>query len=161
MAIEKVRFGERLRMEEKIAEEAKRCMIPALLLQPLLENAVSHGIASMENGGLIRLEAAVRDGRLAILVENDRDEEAPSRKRNGVGLRNVRSRLEARHGTEATFRAEADEDKFRVTMSLPVEFVPPESEAAESARAKSTGAQNAAAETGTAKSGTVKYGEAK
>jgi len=161
MAIEKVRFGERLRMEEKIAEEAKRCLIPALLLQPLLENAVSHGIASMENGGLIRLEAAVHDGRLAILVENDRDEEAPSRKRNGVGLRNVRSRLEARHGTEATFRAEADEDKFRVTMSLPVEFAPAESEPAESARAKSANAQNAAAETGTAKSGTVKYGEAK
>lgn len=159
MAIEKVRFGERLRMEETIAEEAKRCMIPALLLQPLLENAVSHGIASMENGGLIRLEAAVRDGRLAILVENDRDEEAPSRKRSGVGLRNVRSRLEARHGTEATFRAEADEDKFRVTMSLPVEFAPVEPEPAESAR--STNAQNAAAETGTAKSGSVKYGEAK
>jgi LytS/YehU family sensor histidine kinase len=161
MAIEKVRFGERLRMEEKIAEEAKHCMIPALLLQPLLENAVSHGIASMENGGLIRLEASVREGRLAILVENDRDEEAPSRKRNGVGLRNVRSRLEARHGAEATFRAEADEDKFRVTMSLPAEFAPAESAPPEAGPAQLARAGNTAAETGTAKSGSVKYGEAK
>ena len=113
LAIEKVRFGARLTMEENVDDQARRCIIPALLLQPLVENAVSHGIASMENGGVIRLEAAVRDGRLAILVENDRDEEAPSRKRNGVGLRNVRSRIEARYAGEATFRAEADEDKFR------------------------------------------------
>jgi hypothetical protein len=122
LAIEKIRFGERLRMEENIQEEAKRCLIPALLLQPLLENAVSHGIASMAEGGWIRLLAHVQDGRLGIVVENDRDEEAPSRKRNGVGLKNVRGRLEARYGKEATFRAEAEEDKFRVSMSLPVEF---------------------------------------
>src|SRR5439155_1592795 len=80
------------------------------------------GIASMADGGLIRLEARVHDGRLGIVVENDRDEEAPSRRRNGVGLKNVRSRLEARYGKEATFRAEADEDKFRVSMSLPAEY---------------------------------------
>jgi hypothetical protein len=125
LAIEKVRFGDRLRMEEKIEDDAKRCIIPALLLQPLLENAVTHGIASMADGGLIRLEARVLDGRLGIIVENDRDEEAPSRRRNGVGLKNVRSRLEARYGKEATFRADAEEDKFRVSMSLPAEYGEP------------------------------------
>ena len=122
LAIEKVRFGERLRMEEQVQEEAKHCVIPALLLQPLVENAVSHGIASMADGGLIRLDARVQDGRLAIVVENDRDEEAPSRKRHGMGLKNVRSRLEARYGKEATLRADAEEDKFRVTLSLPAEY---------------------------------------
>jgi two-component system, LytTR family, sensor histidine kinase AlgZ len=122
LAIEKVRFGARLRMEESIAEDAKRCMMPALLLQPLLENAISHGIASMADGGLIRLEARVQDGRMVIAVENDRDEEAPSRKRSGVGLRNVRSRLEARYGNEATFRIEPGEDRFRVSMSFPAEY---------------------------------------
>ena len=137
LAIEKVRFGERLRMEGKIEDDAKRCTIPALLLQPLLENAVSHGIASMADGGMIRLEATVREGRLAILVENDRDEEAPSRKRSGVGLKNVRSRLEARYGKEATFRAEADEEKFRVTMSLPAEYALAEIVPAELAAPKS------------------------
>ncbi len=122
LAIEKVRFGQRLRMEEKIAEEARSCLIPALLLQPLLENAVSHGIASMADGGMIRLEAQLQDARLLIVVENDRDEEAPSRRRNGVGLKNVRSRLEARYGKDATFRADAEEDKFRVSMSFPAEY---------------------------------------
>ncbi|HMH81060.1 MAG TPA: histidine kinase, partial [Candidatus Acidoferrum sp.] len=156
MAIEKVRFGARLRMEEKIDDRAKRCIIPALLLQPLLENAVSHGIASMEDGGMIRLEASVRDGRLAISVENDRDEEAPVRKRNGVGLKNVRNRLEARYGKEATFRADADEDKFRVSMSLPAEFASEESMATESASASAAHAETAKAEIAAAKSGEPK-----
>lgn len=122
MAIEKVRFGERLNMEEKIQEEAKRCQIPALLLQPLLENAVSHGIASMADGGRIRLYAQVEDGRLGITVDNDRDDEAPPRRKNGVGLKNVRSRLEARYGKDATLRVEPSEDRFRVSMTLPAEY---------------------------------------
>jgi two-component system, LytTR family, sensor histidine kinase AlgZ len=122
MAIEKVRFGERLHMQENIQEEAKRCQIPALLLQPLLENAVSHGIASMADGGQIRLQAQVRDGRLGIVVENDRDNEAPPRRKSGVGLKNVRSRLEARYGKDATFRIEPSEERFRVSMTLPAEY---------------------------------------
>ena len=122
MAIEKVRFGERLHMEESIQEEAKRCQIPALLLQPLLENAVSHGIASMADGGWIRLQAEVQDGRLGIMVENDRDDEAPPRRKNGVGLKNVRTRLEARYGKDATFRVEPSEDRYRVSMTLPAEY---------------------------------------
>jgi len=122
MAIEKVRFGERLNMEEKVQEEAKRCQIPALLLQPLLENAVSHGIASMADGGWIRLYAQVEDGRLGITVDNDRDDEAPPRRKSGVGLKNVRSRLEARYGKDATLRIEPSEDQFRVSMTLPAEY---------------------------------------
>jgi len=122
MAIEKVRFGERLHMEQNIQEETKRCQIPALLLQPLLENAVSHGIASMADGGRIRLHAEIQEGRLGIVVENDRDDEAPPRRKNGVGLKNVRSRLEARYGQDATFRIEPSEDRFRVSMTLPAEY---------------------------------------
>jgi two-component system sensor histidine kinase AlgZ len=126
LAIEKVRFGERLRLQENISEQSKRCWIPPLLLQPLLENAVSHGIASMAEGGLIRMDTQVQDGRLAIVVENDRDDEAPKRKRGGVGLKNVRSRLEARYGKHASLHTDASEDKFRVSLSLPTEYAPVE-----------------------------------
>src|SRR5271169_6251943 len=63
-AIEKVRFGARLRLEEEIQEEAKACLLPPLLLQPLLENAVVHGIAQMPGGGWIRLRAARDSDRL-------------------------------------------------------------------------------------------------
>jgi LytS/YehU family sensor histidine kinase len=76
----------------------------------------------MADGGWIRLQAEVQDGRLGIMVENDRDDEAPPRRKNGVGLKNVRSRLEARYGKDATFRIEASEDRFRVSMTLPAEY---------------------------------------
>ncbi|HSC46142.1 MAG TPA: histidine kinase [Candidatus Acidoferrum sp.] len=125
MAIEKIRFGERLAVTEEVQEQAKVCLIPPLLLQPLLENAVSHGIASLADGGWIRLQAQVQDGRLGITVENQRDDEAPARRKNGVGLKNVRSRLEARYGKEASFRIEPSEDRFRVTMSIPAEHGEP------------------------------------
>jgi LytS/YehU family sensor histidine kinase len=122
LAIEKCDLASVCAWNRVFPDEAKRCVIPPLLLQPLVENAVSHGIASMADGGLIRMEAQVQQGRLGIVVENDRDEEAPSRRRNGVGLKNVRSRLEARYGKEAVFRTEALEDKFRVSLSFPDEI---------------------------------------
>lgn len=122
LAIEKVRFGERLNLQQQIDENSRRCLILPLLLQPLLENAVSHGIASMADGGSIRLETQVQDGRLAVVVENDRDDEAPPRRSSGVGLRNVRSRMEARYGKNASFRVERGESNFRVSLSLPAEY---------------------------------------
>jgi sensor histidine kinase YesM len=122
LAIEKVRFGARLNMEMKIAETAGRCMIPTLLLQPLVENAVWHGIAKLAEGGLVRLTADEYGGRLAILVENSMDPDAPATRRGGVGLRNVQERLEARYGKNANLRATADEDMFRVNLTMPAEI---------------------------------------
>jgi hypothetical protein len=120
-AIEKVRFGERLEIKEEIQESAKDCLLPPLLLQPLFENAVVHGIAQMPDGGWIRLEAA-RDGdRVALTVENSWDPEAGSSRKNGVGLKNVQRRLEARYGREAQIEANAEDEVFRVRMSFPVE----------------------------------------
>src|SRR6266704_2313945 len=104
MAIEKVRFGSRLKMHEEIQEESKDCLLPPLLLQPLVENAVKHGIASLPEGGEIRLAAERQNGRLAIVVENSWDPEAPPRRSGGMGLKNVQMRLEARYGKDATLR---------------------------------------------------------
>jgi two-component system, LytTR family, sensor histidine kinase AlgZ len=120
-AIEKVRFGERLNIEEEVQEEAKDCLLPPLLLQPLFENAVVHGIAQMAEGGWIRLRAARNGGRLSVSVENSWDPEAGSSRKNGVGLRNVQRRLEARYGNEAQLEAKAEEDVFRVNLSFPAE----------------------------------------
>ena len=120
-AIEKVRFGERLALQEEVAEEAKRCLLPPRLLQPLFENAVVHGIAQMPEGGWIRLRAACADGRMSLTVENSWDPEAGSSRRNGVGLKNVQRRLEARYGTAAQLQASAEEGVFRVTMAFPAE----------------------------------------
>jgi two-component system, LytTR family, sensor histidine kinase AlgZ len=121
-AIERVRFGDRIKVEQNIQEEARRCLLPPLLLQPLLENAVVHGIAQMPEGGWIRLNAARNGARVSITVENSWDPEAVSgRKKNGVGLKNVQRRLEARYGKDAFTDVKAVENSFRVSLSLPAE----------------------------------------
>jgi hypothetical protein len=121
LAVEKIRYGARLQMEEKIDPEALDAQVPPLLLQPLVENAVGHGIANLVEGGWIRLSAERRDGELSIVVENLFDPEAPPRRKSGVGLANVRQRLEARYGNRAKFATSVDGSCFRVAISLPAE----------------------------------------
>jgi two-component system, LytTR family, sensor histidine kinase AlgZ len=121
MAIEKVRFGARLKMHEEIQEESKVCLLPPLLLQPLVENAVKHGIASLPEGGDVRLTVQRQNGRLAILVENSWDPEAPPRRSGGLGLKIVQQRLEARYGKDASLRVNSEGELFQVSLSLPVE----------------------------------------
>jgi two-component system, LytTR family, sensor histidine kinase AlgZ len=120
-AIEKVRFGERLTLKEEVAEDAKRYLLPPLLLQPLFENAVVHGIAQMPEGGWIRLKASRNGNYLSLTVENSWDPEAGSSRRNGVGLKNVQRRLEARYGNQAQLQASAEENVFRVSLQFPAE----------------------------------------
>lgn len=121
LAVEKIRFGARLNMVENVDPRALGVNVPPLLLQPLVENAVAHGIANLVDGGCIRLDVALRDGDLSIVVENTFDPEAPLRRRNGVGLANVRQRLEARYGNRAKFGAGAEGTSFRVALELPAE----------------------------------------
>jgi LytS/YehU family sensor histidine kinase len=121
LAIEKVRFGDRLRMHEEIQEDSKACLLPPLLLQPLIENAVKHGIAGLPEGGDVRLAVQRQNGRLAILVENSWDPEAPPRRSGGLGLKNVQQRLEARYGKDASVRVNTDGELFQVSLSLPAD----------------------------------------
>jgi two-component system sensor histidine kinase AlgZ len=121
LAVEKIRFGARIQMEENVSMEILGVQIPPLLLQPLVENAVAHGIANLVEGGWIRLEAQCRDGNLAITIENDYDPDAPPRRRSGVGLANVRHRLTARYGERATFAVNTEGGRFRVAIVVPLE----------------------------------------
>jgi two-component system sensor histidine kinase AlgZ len=121
LSVEKIRFGPRIKLEENIDQEALDVQVPPLLLQPLVENAIVHGIANLIEGGWIRLDAHCKNGDLAIVVENTYDPDAPARRRSGVGLVNVRQRLEARFGKRATFGVKTEGDHFRVSMTLPAE----------------------------------------
>jgi two-component system sensor histidine kinase AlgZ len=121
LAIEKVRFGSRLQMTEEVAEDCKTMLIPPLLLQPLIENAVTHGIANLPDGGLVRLAVHCHNGRLSILVENTFDAEATPSHRHGMGLANVRQRLEARYQKLASMRVAPNATQFQVNLSLPAE----------------------------------------
>lgn len=139
LSVEKVRFGARLTVGETIVFEALECAVPALLLQPLVENAVAHGVSNLTEGGWIRLEVLWSDGNgrgvaerpegppgggdLLIRVENNFDPEMPRRRGNGVGLVNVRQRLATRYGDRARLEVRAEGDRFRVSIVLPAERV--------------------------------------
>jgi two-component system, LytTR family, sensor histidine kinase AlgZ len=122
LAIEQVRFGARLQLEEHIDEESKSIEMPPLLLQPLLENAINHGIANLPEGGRVRLCSAGNDGRVLLTVENSFDPEATPTRKSGLGLKNVQQRLEARYGKDANMRVSADEGTFRVELSFPAQM---------------------------------------
>ena len=134
LSVEKVRFGARLSVGETVASESLECAVPPLLLQPLVENAVAHGISNLTEGGWIRLEVLWRDGSgpgaaerpegvpdLVIRVENNFDPEMPKRRGAGVGLANVRQRLAARYADRARLDVRAEGDRFSVVIVLPAE----------------------------------------
>ncbi len=125
LAIEQVRFGERLRVERAVEAQVLECQLPPLLLQPLIENAIKHGVADRIEGGTVRLAAYLSDGQLVVAIENPVDDDAPSRRGSGLGLDNVRRRLEA-HGSGAAHLAVTREPgRFRVTLSLPARAAAP------------------------------------
>jgi len=90
-----------------------------LVLQPLIENAVKHGIATLVEGGTIKVEGRVNDGLLEVSVENGFDPESPAPRRSGLGLRNVRNRLATRFGDVAHLTAESSNNRFRAEMVVP------------------------------------------
>src|SRR6266403_3627005 len=133
LSVEKVRFGVRLTVEESVESGALDCAVPPLLLQPLVENAVAHGISNLTEGGWIRVGVSCdgnkigavgsdlpTDG-LRIEVENNFDPDIPRHRGHGVGLVNVRQRLATRYGDRARFEVRAEGDRFQVSIVLPAE----------------------------------------
>jgi two-component system sensor histidine kinase AlgZ len=118
--VERVRFGDRLRVDEDLDPDAEDCRVPPLLLQPLVENAVVHGISTLMAGGVIRLETARSARRLRILVENPYDPQSPARPRGGMGEKLVRDRLAAVYGREALFASRSVDGRHLAVLSIPV-----------------------------------------
>jgi LytS/YehU family sensor histidine kinase len=101
--IQKIRFGERLQASVRIPAELLGAQVPTLLLQPLVENAIKHGIAKRAAGGTVRVDCACRDGELRLRVTNDgpglaADWQATN---TGVGIDNLRTRLAILHGDKS------------------------------------------------------------
>ena len=119
LAIEQVRFGDRLRVQIDLDPAAGPCPVPPLLLQPLAENALKHGVAGLIDGGDVVLEAR-RDGdRCVVRVGNAFDPEAQPSRGTGTGLRNVRERLAVHFGASATFETHVAGDRFTVALTFP------------------------------------------
>jgi len=121
LEVEQVRFGARLQFSEDIQESCHDCAVPVLLLQPLIENAVKHGVAGLVEGGAIRVSVERSGDLVRVAVENAFDSDSPPENRLGVGLVQVRRRLELRYGAAAVMQAEAREGVYRVELRFPCE----------------------------------------
>jgi LytS/YehU family sensor histidine kinase len=117
--IEQVRFGSRLQISRHVDAEALPARVPPLFLQPLVENAIRHGIANLLDGGVIDMHVARVGDRLSIAVENPCDPDSPAPSGLGTGMNNVRQRLVAMFGDQATMSARSDAGRFRVELMLP------------------------------------------
>ncbi len=128
--IEKTRFEERLTVIEEIDSEALDASVPNLLLQPLAENAIRHGIAKKASGGSVAIRAAKLGERLTITITDDGRSSAPAEKANGIGLSNTRARLTQLFGTDYIFEVQPTADGTRVLIDIP--FVAVESDVRDS-----------------------------
>jgi signal transduction histidine kinase len=126
--IEMVRFQDRLKIEWDIGEEAKQAMIPSLLLQPLIENALKYAIAPSEEGGTITITAKTEKNRLIMQVRDNgpglgEEAETMPQSSSGVGLANIRGRLQQIYGDDHTFFLHNVEPSgLEVTISIPCEL---------------------------------------
>ena len=128
LGTERLRFGERLRLEYAVEEAALDALVPSLLLQPLLENSLKYAVSAREQGGVIRIEGRTREGQLELSVIDDGPglrEGAPGGERRGVGLRNTRERLTVLYGGNCRFAVLNCQPGLRVEMALPLEMAAP------------------------------------
>jgi two-component system sensor histidine kinase AlgZ len=122
LAIEQTRLGQRLQVDLAISSETLDALVPSMLLQPLVENAVRHGVVPLVQGGRITIASSLRAGRLQIVIGNSgtRGAEKQSENGNGIGLRNTAERLKTLYGDEHRFTLQWPETGgCQVTIELP------------------------------------------
>jgi LytS/YehU family sensor histidine kinase len=122
LEIEAVRFGDRLIVNVECEPEAGAAFVPGFLVQPLVENAIKHGVAPSREPVEIRVRASIEDGTLCIRVANDTPQQTTDLKFGGgagVGLINVERRLQAVYGTAASLTAERLNDSYVATICIP------------------------------------------
>jgi hypothetical protein len=120
LEIEQVRFGSRLEMAIAAGPGTERDEVPPLVLQPLVENAVTHGIAHVLDGGVVSIHATRQMTSLVLTVDNPCDTDRPAGRGTGLGLRNVRERLESEYGPDARLRTQEVDGQFVARIEIPL-----------------------------------------
>ncbi len=124
LEIQRIRFPDRLTVETGVASEALDALVPHLLLQPLVENAVRHGIAPRAQPGAVRITARADAGLLRLEVRDDGPGFTPGLQPEGLGLKNTRARLQRLYGTDHFFDLEAAPQRgVCVRMAIPLRLV--------------------------------------
>ena len=131
LAIEQTRLGERLHIDMLVPLETRDALVPSMLLQPLVENAVRYGVAPFREGGWIAITSALHAGKLRIVIENSGRRGAVRRTGNGIGLGNTADRLKTLYGTDCRFSlAWPEAGGCEVVLELPLRRAPNLQEAA-------------------------------
>ncbi len=117
--IEKLRMGERLRVEWKLDPVPKMAIVPSLMIQPLLENAIYHGVEPRPEGGTISVNGEFANGLVTIVVRNPMPDSAVPREGNRVALANIRERLTLVYDERATIKAGRFDNEYIVTLRFP------------------------------------------
>lgn len=133
LSLMQVRLGDRLRAQVDLPEALRQMTVPAMLLQPLIENAIKHGIEPLKQGGELRLSAQALEGQLWLSVSNTTGHRAPGgdkwqlakpRDGGGFGLQYVKDRLLAMYGDRARFSMKQDSDTGVTQVSVMLPLVP-------------------------------------
>jgi len=128
LEVEQLRLGDRLRVELQVDEAALDVPVPVLSVQPLVENAIKHGVAPSAEGGYVRVKVQLRLNELRIYVENSGTSNPDVASGTGVGLRNVRRRLEICYGSGASLDLAFNVERTTAEISIPMAAINTQSE---------------------------------
>ena len=118
--MEQLRLGDRLTVDWQLTDSTVDIKVPALILQPLVENAIYHGIESLAAGGTVSISDQLQDNILAVTVSNPVDpRRAKQHQGNKIALDNIKHRLQALYGSQGRVDTEQSADRFSVTLSFP------------------------------------------
>ena len=117
--IEQLRLGERLRVEWFISQLPMQALVPGLLLQPLLENAIYHGVEPQPDGGIVTVTGELASGLVTVVVRNRVAERQNDREGNKLALANIRERLSLMYGERALVKAGQFDEEYIVTLRFP------------------------------------------
>jgi hypothetical protein len=119
MDIERIRFGDNLGFEEELSDDCRKIEIPSMLLQPLFENAIKHGVYESTEKINIRLSCLRENHYLKITLQNNFDPEGVSRKGEGIGLKNIKDRLKLIYNQDNLITFDKLENLFTVNIYIP------------------------------------------
>lgn len=119
LALETIRYEERLRVKISVHPDARYFMVPPLMLQTIVENAIKHGISKLVNGGIIEIFAEIKEGKLCLMLRNSGQyQRKGSRTKAGYGIANTKQRLKLLYGVNASFSIYNENEEFVITKVL-------------------------------------------
>ncbi|MCF8242417.1 MAG: histidine kinase [Melioribacteraceae bacterium] len=118
--IEKIRFEDKFDLVENVSDECKETQVPSMILQPIFENAIKHGVYESIENVVINVDCKKENDYLRIIVTNDYDPESVPRKGEGIGLKNIQNRLQLIYNQDNLLTYKKENNKFIVTLYIPL-----------------------------------------